>query len=228
MNEIHKFERQMDELLKVGRPIQAGVTQCVSENGHFVAVTFDDGFQSVLYNAVPVLRDRKIPATIFVTTGYLGKHPGWICDPKNPNKNEILLTEAQLKELPENLVTIGSHTVSHLLLMNVDENVVVREIVDSKKKLEKLLHKQITLISVPYGTFNKKYVKLFKAAGYQRVFLDTPTFPTTEINLYIMGRTVVSSEDWLIEFRLKLLGAYQWLPYAISIKNKLRGWFSLF
>lgn len=221
--QIHKFKKQMDELLKLGRAVSTDVFPLIYDNEHHISVTFDDGFQSVLHNALPVLRDRKIPATIFVTTGSLGKKPGWINDPENPNADEILLTEEQVQELPEDMITIGSHTVSHILLTEVDENTVLREITESKKKLEELLHKKITLISVPYGTFNRKFTDLFKEAGYQRVFLNIPTFPTTKNNLYVMGRMAVSLDDWQIEYRLKLLGAYQWLPFAISLKKKLTG-----
>ena len=43
--------------------------------GH-VAVTFDDGYDDFVTNALPELRRLQIPVTIFVTTGYEGK-PFW-------------------------------------------------------------------------------------------------------------------------------------------------------
>ncbi|HBA70212.1 MAG TPA: hypothetical protein DCZ40_12775 [Lachnospiraceae bacterium] len=38
-----------------------------------IAITFDDGFQDVLKNASPYLNSKGIPATIFITTGQIGK-----------------------------------------------------------------------------------------------------------------------------------------------------------
>lgn len=218
-----QFEKQMDVLLNTGRPISLSSDISVLSSGNNIAVTFDDAYQSVLQNALPILRARKIPATIFVPTGCMGRKPAWITNPNHSYANETVLTEEQLKSLPADLVTIGSHTVSHININNADERMIIREIVDSKNTLEKLLHKKITLFAAPYATLNTKHTDLFRKAGYQRVFLNIPTFPASRTDLYILGRTSVEPSDWSIEYRLKLLGAYQWLPLAISLKKKLLG-----
>jgi hypothetical protein len=35
---------------------------------------------------------------------------------------------------------------------------------------------------------------------------------------FLSGRVKAEPTDWPLEFRLKLLGAYRWLPYAIKWK----------
>lgn len=186
-------------------------------------MTFDDAYQSVLQNALPILRTKNIPATIFVPTGCLGKKPKWIKNSNHSCANESVLTEAQLKELPTDLITIGSHTVSHISLTNVDKSVSRKEIFESKKTLEMILNQEITLFAAPYATLNENFIPLFKEAGYQRVFLNVPTFPASRTDLYILGRISAEPMDWPIEYRLKLFGAYQWLPLAIRMKNTLLG-----
>jgi peptidoglycan/xylan/chitin deacetylase (PgdA/CDA1 family) len=42
-----------------------------------VCITFDDGYRSVHELALPVLREFGLPATVFVTTGYLGERSMW-------------------------------------------------------------------------------------------------------------------------------------------------------
>lgn len=217
-----QFKKQMDMLLNTGMPVTLDGDILWLLGKHNIAVTFDDAYQSVLQNAFPILRDKKIPATIFVPTGFLANKPGWIKKADHPYANEILLTEKQLAELSNDMITVGSHTVSHAELVNIDAETFRREISDSKRKLEMILNKRITLISVPYGQFDKSFTELFKEAGYQRVFLNIPTFPATKTDLFVMGRVAVDADDWPIEFRLKLLGAYQWLPLAIKIKSILR------
>lgn len=218
-----RFEKQMSMLLNAGRPISLNGNLSSLSCGCNIAVTFDDAYQSVLQNALPVLQAKNIPATIFVPTGCLGEKPAWIRDSGHAYVNETVVTAEQLKALSADLTTIGSHTVSHINLNHSDEDTVRREIADSKNTLELLLHKEVTLFAAPYATLNEKHAELFRQAGYQRVFLNIPTFPATKTDLYILGRTSVEPTDWLVEYRLKLLGAYQWLPLAINLKKKLLG-----
>jgi hypothetical protein len=41
---------------------------------------------------------------------------------------------------------------------------------------------------------------------------------------FVLGRISVEPTDWALEFRLKLLGAYRWLPQAIALKRKLKAY----
>jgi peptidoglycan/xylan/chitin deacetylase (PgdA/CDA1 family) len=42
-----------------------------------VVVTFDDGYADNLYEAKPLLEQYEIPATVFITTGYIGREFWW-------------------------------------------------------------------------------------------------------------------------------------------------------
>ena len=75
------FESQLKMLSQIAYPLRlqdlvASIQEKrIPENG--VVITFDDGYADVLYNALPLLEKYKIPATIFVTTGKLGKEFWW-------------------------------------------------------------------------------------------------------------------------------------------------------
>jgi peptidoglycan/xylan/chitin deacetylase (PgdA/CDA1 family) len=218
---IPRFEKQMDMILDMGAPVSLDGDLCMLPGSTNIAVTFDDGYQSVFQNALPILENKRIPATIFITTGCLGKKPMWVSNINHCLAAEIVLTNAQLKALPSDLVTVGSHTVSHINLNSADAIIAKKEIFESKETIEKLLGRQVTLFAAPYGMLNDEFVPLFKEAGYKRVFLNIPSFPASKIDLYVIGRVAAEPTDWSIEYYLKLSGSYQWLPLAINLKKRL-------
>lgn len=222
---VHRFENQMEVLLRYAKPVSLQMEPPAPQHGNYVAVTFDDGFQSVVHNALPVLCAKKIPATVFVPTGYLGKRPGWIKGNNNPNYEETVLTVEQLRALPADLITIGSHSVSHTGFSDFDDYTARREITGSKETLEAALHRNIGLFSVPYAVLDKRYVPFLHEAGYSRVFINIPSFPATDLSPFLLGRISMDPNDWAIEIRLKFLGAYQWLPFAIEAKKVFFGQF---
>lgn len=215
------FAKQMDDILRWTNPIAVGTKETLEYGYRYAAVTFDDGFVSVIENAIPETSIRNIPVTIFVPTGNFGQHPKWVSGDKSPYAQEIVMSIEQVRKLNENpLVDIGSHCVSHINLLSLNDEEIRRELVESRKKLESLLNQHIRLLSFPYGAFNKKIIQFTKEAGYRRAFSILPKFAFSKNSEYISGRIVAEPADWKLEFRLKLLGAYRWLPLAFSLKHR--------
>jgi peptidoglycan/xylan/chitin deacetylase (PgdA/CDA1 family) len=210
-----RFARQMDTLVRSAKAIPADSMTPLSLGKRYAAVTFDDAYQSVLHNAVPELVIKKIPATIFVIAGIIGRSPGW------EGYLEKTMTLDELKELPADLITIGSHTITHPALPSISELKAKTELVDSRTKLEELLDRKIVLFSFPYGAFEEKMIGWCKEAGYERIFTTLPYWAFNDRNEFVTGRVSVEPSDWSIEFYLKLYGAYRWLPWAFSVIRTL-------
>jgi peptidoglycan/xylan/chitin deacetylase (PgdA/CDA1 family) len=214
-----KFARQMDTLLRWAKPVRADFESLPNGHGRFVAVTFDDGFVSFVENALPELEKRNIPATLFVISDLLGRYPDWpgftVSDSEH---HEPLMTSEQLRQIPE-LITIGSHTLTHRTLTNVTEPEAWEEISVSRTRLQEMLNRDIRLFSFPNGAFNEALVDCCRDAGYERVFtiLPKPAVPGE----FAMGRVWTNPTDWHYEFLLKMMGAYDWLPMAFTLKRKL-------
>jgi peptidoglycan/xylan/chitin deacetylase (PgdA/CDA1 family) len=138
-------------------------------------------------------------------------------------RQEKISTAERLKQLPADLITIGSHTLTHPKLPTLGAAEAERELSLSKAQLEDMLKRKVSIFSFPYGAFDKKLVGLCQNVGYERVFTTLPLLAFREPAEFVTGRVGVEPTDWGCEFYLKLVGAYRWLPYAFSIKRLILG-----
>jgi peptidoglycan/xylan/chitin deacetylase (PgdA/CDA1 family) len=217
-----RFAQQMDNLTRWVKPIAICVKEGLERDTHHVAVTFDDGFQCVIENALPELIQRKIPSTLFVPTGYFGQPATWDGISTHSDHRETVMTVDQLQKLPSDLISIGSHTITHSSLPRLTEEEIRRELYESRQKLESITGRDIKLLSFPYGEYNETVIKWARQTGYEHVFTTIPKLVYSVPEDYVIGRISVEPTDWSLEFRLKLLGAYRWLPFAFALKRKLR------
>lgn len=213
------FARQMDAVLRQCTPVSLACIPRLLAGRRYVAIAFDDGFENVVVNAIPELVKRNIPATLFVTANALGKLAEW-WPGQSVERYQRIITEEELRQLPDPLVTIGSHTMTHPFLTQVDRADAERELRESRSRLEQILEQEVTLFSFPYGDFNDAVVEWCREIGYQRVFTSLPRSALRE-NDYVNGRVAADPSDWPLEFYLKLSGAYNWAPYASSAKRLL-------
>jgi peptidoglycan/xylan/chitin deacetylase (PgdA/CDA1 family) len=213
------FARQMEMLLKRNVPVSVGRREPLAPATRYAAVTFDDGFTNVADQAVPELVLRKIPATIFVTSDLLGQDPGWKGYPGR------FMSVDELKQLPADLISLGSHTRTHPFLPKLNREQAIDEIATSRAKLERMLNREFTLFAFPYGAFNENLINICREAGYKRIFTTLPYPAELGSKEFVSGRVTVEPTDWPIEFYLKLSGAYRWLPVAFAAKRKLKSIF---
>lgn len=220
-NRRARFAWQMDALLRRATPLRADVRTPLPEGERCAVVTFDDGFASVVENALPELEQRGIPSTIFVVTDALGKQPGWMESAQDSDASEKCMSVEQLQRLPAELVSIGSHTRTHPKLTRIAEADAKRELGESRTKLEGLLNRPVALFSFPFGAFSSELVHWCREAGYERVFTTLPFCAFRDSQEFVTGRVRVDPTDWPWEFELKLRGAYRWLPWAFALKRKI-------
>lgn len=93
------------------------------DRDHSIVLTFDDGFADVYENAWPLLRERRVPFTIYLASAYMGQRMVWEgSTAKGPHGQGM--TWGQLEEMVgSGLCTIGNHTHSHVPpeLLTTDE-----------------------------------------------------------------------------------------------------------
>jgi peptidoglycan/xylan/chitin deacetylase (PgdA/CDA1 family) len=214
-----QFSDQLDTLLRLTRPIGIDSVPRLSPGIRYSSITFDDAFQSVIENALPELTRRDTPATLFVTTDVLGQRAAWWPADAREHGDTIASAE-ELQQLPTDLISIGSHTLTHPKLTSLSEVEARRELYQSRVRLEGLLKRKITTFSFPYGAFDGKLVEWCREAGYKRVFTTLPV-AFSDPEEFVVGRVKADPTDWPLEFHLKVLGGYRWMTYAISLKRRV-------
>lgn len=110
------FERQMD-LLAAHDVVSLDTALDRLDAGDtrpcFV-LTFDDGFADVHANAWPLLRERRVPFTVYLATGFVGKEMLWEGSTARGSVGRGL-TWPQLEEMVgSGLCTVGNHTHGHV------------------------------------------------------------------------------------------------------------------
>lgn len=138
-------------IVSIDKLLELRNNNCSKLKEDYVAISFDDGYTDNYSNAYPVLKEKKIPATIFLISNYLGR-PG-------------MLTEPQVIEMQENLITIGSHTMNHPTLSEIDIAKARMEIWGSKNYLEELCKRPINYFAYPKG--KKKHFNSYTMAEVQ-------------------------------------------------------------
>jgi peptidoglycan/xylan/chitin deacetylase (PgdA/CDA1 family) len=139
-------------------------------SGSYFCLTFDDGSKSWVDVVLPTLTELAIPATFFITTSWIGEQAG-----------SAALSWADCQQLAAASMTIGSHTVTHRALADLDKRTARSELRDSKRELEDRLGRHIVDFGAPYGKPGVAYlaerdVELAMEEGY-RSFVSTAPGP---------------------------------------------------
>ncbi|MBL7157119.1 MAG: polysaccharide deacetylase family protein [Candidatus Omnitrophica bacterium] len=163
-----------------------------------IAITFDDGLKNNFLHAYPVLKKYNFPATIFVTTQFVGK--------------KKFLTWEDMEIMQNDNISIGSHTISHKWLPSLDESSLRRELVGSKKILEDRTNRKIKTLSYPLGGYNDAVKKMAKTAGYIGAVATNPGRKQPKNDPYVLKRIRISmTSDNLITFWIETSGYYTFI-----------------
>ena len=221
------FARQMDTLHRRARILPASHRGELPSGRKCVAITFDDAFTSILENALPELARHSFHSTIFVPVGWIGRTPGWVMKAVvNPELTEVVKSSEQLNALSASLVSLGSHSITHPSMLEIDTTQARREIEDSRHRLAELSGREIREFSFPYGDHDASTVAMCRAAGYETVYSITAEEVDTTSSELLRGRIKVDPSDGPIEFFLKFNGAYQWMGYTAPQTKALRSIFT--
>lgn len=127
-------------------------------------ITFDDGYENNLLNAIPLLKKYGFSATIFLLANSNLKTNEW--DRNSGTPQLPLLNSSQRQELLKHGIEIGSHGFNHKRITTMTDDEAYHELKDSKQALESELNFKISTFAFTYGDTSGKHAELAKKAGY--------------------------------------------------------------
>ena len=157
-----------------------------------VILTFDDGCETDLLTAAPILIEHGFNATFYLTVDFLGR-PGF-------------LTHPQVRELAATGVEIGCHSMTHAYLSDADDAALRREVVDAKRVLEQIAGVRVRSFSAPGGRHDERLLPLAREAGYDSVTTSTAAQNTTARPAGLLGRTAIMRDTRMPQFDAALSG----------------------
>lgn len=167
-----------------------------------VAVTFDDGFDDTVKNALPVLAKCRVPATMFLLSDRFGATNDWAEGRGFPRRK--LLTRAAAQDLLGAGVTVGSHSRTHPRLPEVDDVRMDDEIGGSKTSLEAQIDTAVRHFAYPFGMFDDRARSAVRRAGYRTACSTRSGFNRTDADAFTLRRIEVFGSDSMAAFRRKL------------------------
>ena len=145
-----------------------------------ILLTIDDGFLSFYENAWPILKEKKIPFILFVSTREVGSfnYMNW----------------EQIKEISkEDFVEIGNHSHTHEYLVDENNESIKADISKSINIFKKKLGKNSDFFSYPFGEYSMNFKNIIKSLGFKyafgqhsgviddtKNFYELPRFPINE------------------------------------------------
>jgi peptidoglycan/xylan/chitin deacetylase (PgdA/CDA1 family) len=125
-----------------------------------VLITVDDGFADFASNAQPILAERNLPSTLYVTTGALAdRRADSVLPPA------AMLRSTDLAELETAGVEIGAHSRTHRQLDLLPRHAVAEEVSSSRDLLADVLGHRIRSFAYPYGYWRAQVRRLVTEAG---------------------------------------------------------------
>ena len=122
-----------------------------------ILLTIDDGFLSFYKNAWPILREKKIPFILFVSTREVGAFN--------------YMTWDQIREISkENFVEIGNHSHTHEYLADENNNIIKKDIQKSIAIFNKELGNNSIFFSYPFGEYSNDFKNIIKDFDFKYAF----------------------------------------------------------
>ncbi len=166
-----------------------------------VVLTFDDGDTSFYDLVLPILQEFSFPSVLFAVSGLLGQKAKWI---RSANARVPLMSADQLRELHALGVDIGSHSITHPRLTDLNGEQIFNEVYGSKHSLESIIGNEVVSFAYPHGDYNSVVIAAVKKSGYKCAVNCVAKIANKAVSPFEIPRKYVTYHDDLGTFISKL------------------------
>jgi peptidoglycan/xylan/chitin deacetylase (PgdA/CDA1 family) len=163
-----------------------------------VAITIDDGWDSFLAIAYPVLKNYRFPATLFVQTDLVGKKDALSWPEIRHLSREGIDIQCRSKTY-QDLKTLRIKNTFNQYLTALDN-----ELTRSQADIKRELGKNCQYLAYPDGPINTLLTAFAQKHGFRAGFMSTGSSNPFYVDKYRVGRTIVSGDDDLEKYKRKL------------------------
>jgi len=205
-----EFRKQMELIKKSGYPVRRlrDVVEDLENSRQLtpaIVITFDDGYENNVTEALPILKEFSFPATIFVATAFIGlsrKNSEGIALP--------MMGETQLREsVASGLITIESHGHNHIDFSKASLEEVRKDIATSVQLIKGYSSISEPILAYPWGHYTAQTPIVAQAAGCAAAVTVREGIVRANDPLFELKRNSVDSSTTIAQFRAKICDAVE-------------------
>ncbi|CAM8661078.1 CDA1 Predicted xylanase/chitin deacetylase [Comamonadaceae bacterium] len=176
------------------------------QHGKVVGITFDDGYQNNLIQALPVLKSNGFTATCYGVSSMIGGTNAW---DEGKVRQKPLMTQQDWLAWHGAGMDVGSHTQTHANLNELTDEAARRQIVRSKDELQQAIGAEVRHFCYPYGWFRPEHEEMVRNAGYITATSTRRGRAQAGDNPYALNRIMVARATNPLQFFVKIATAYE-------------------
>ena len=176
------------------------------KQGKVVGLTFDDGYQNNLDNALPILLKNGFTATCYAVSSMIGGTNLW---DKGKVAEKPLMTHENWRTWRDAGMDIGSHTRTHADLTALSLEETQDEIAVSKRELEEAIGVKVHHFCYPYGRFTSLHADQAANAGYLSATSTQRGTNSNNLKPFALQRIMVARATNPLLFSMKILTSYE-------------------
>lgn len=149
-----------------------------------VAVTIDDAYADTAEVVAPALAAAGLTATVYVSTATIG----------TTRRDSRMISWAQIRDLADAGIEIGSHGHRHLPLDVMRRTTVLRELAMSRALLQDWLGEEVPSFAYPYGFHTPATQALVARVGFHSACAVKNALSHPGDDVYALARVTVTRD----------------------------------